>query len=96
MRIELDVDLNRCRDPAPATDKAAGAEQRRSAREDRRLRRIALAQHIDHLVQTGQVESHADIARMCGVSRAAVTKVVDARKQHLPIADNHPSIRPTA
>ena len=61
MRIELDVDLGRSSEPAPAPDDAERAEQRRLARENRHLRRIAMAQHIDHLVQTGQVESYAEI-----------------------------------
>ena len=77
MRIELDVDLGRRSEPPPAHDDATRAEHRHLARQGRHLRRIALAQHIDHLVQSGQVESYAEIARMCGVSRAAVSKVVD-------------------
>ena len=44
-------------------------------REERRLRQLALAQHIDHLVVSGQVESLADVARMCGVSRARVSQL---------------------
>ena len=96
MRIELDVDLGRRSEPPPAHDDATRAEQRHLARQGRHLRRIALAQHIDHLVDSGVVASYAEIARMCQVSRAAVSKVVGALGQQLPTADNHPSTRPTA
>ena len=88
MRIELDVDLSQRAEPPLASDDATRAGQRRSAREERRLRRIALAQHIDRLVQTGQVESYAEVARVCGVSRAAVSKVVDPQNQLLLDSDH--------
>ena len=75
MRIELDIDLKaerRARRDEPSPEPSPPNPVARTAR---LLRRIALAQHIDHLVQTGQVASYAEIARMCGVSRAAVSRV---------------------
>ena len=88
MRIELDVDLSRRSKRVLATSKAERADQRRHARESRHLRRIALAQHIDHLVDSGQVDSYAEVARMCGVSRAAVSRVVTAKRP--PDNRSHP------
>ena len=79
MRIELDADFRaptrRTRRKKPV---AKGAKPGRISRHERTLRRIALAQHIEHLVSTGQVESYAEIALMCGVSRARVSQVVSS------------------
>jgi hypothetical protein len=75
VRVELEIDLRRRDRPAPLSGKAEKAEKRRLDREERRLRQIALAYHIDHLVVTDQVESLAEIARMCGLSRARVSQV---------------------
>ena len=75
MRVELKVNLRRRDRQPPSNDRADKADNRRLDREERCLRQLALAQHIDQLVVTGQVESLAEVARMCGVSRARVSQV---------------------
>ena len=75
MRVELEVDLRRRDRQPPPSGHADNAEKLRLDREERRLRQLALAQHIDYLVVTGRVDSLADVARMCGVSRARVSQV---------------------
>ena len=45
----------------------------------RRLWYIALTRHIDHLIETGEVASLAEVARMCCVSRARITQLSDSR-----------------
>ena len=89
MRIELDVDLSRRVEPPLASDDATRAEQLRLTRENRHLRRIALAQHIDHLVQSGQVESYAEvIGRVYGeATRGGFAR---RRGRILPPADLRP------
>ena len=44
---------------------------------DRQLRWLALALHIEDLVLSGQAASYAEIARICGVSRARVNQLVN-------------------
>ena len=41
----------------------------------RRVRNLALAYWIDHLIRSGEVADLAVVARMCRVSRARVTAV---------------------
>ena len=79
MRVELQVDLRpeRRRPVAkPVVDAEARAEKQRLAREDRRLRQIALARLIEDRIASGQFASLADVARRCLVSRARVSQVV--------------------
>ena len=76
MRVKIEVDLRGRVRRLQSSDKANRATVRRMDREERRLRQIALAQHIDHLIVTGQVGSLAEIARMCGVSRARVSRLI--------------------
>ena len=79
MRVELQVDLRpeRRRPVAkPVVDPEARAENKRLAREDRRLRQIALARLIEDRIASGEFASLADIARRCGVSRARVSQVL--------------------
>jgi len=76
LRVEFRVDLGK-RPPAPKPAPGAKAERQRRDRAARRARNLALAYWIDHLVRTGQVADLAAVARMCGVSRARVTKVLE-------------------
>jgi len=79
MRVELQVDLRPERRPStakPVVDAEARAEKQRLAREDRRLRQIALARLIEERIAVGQFASLADVARRCGVSRARVSQVM--------------------
>lgn len=40
-------------------------------------RRLALAHHIEHLVETGMLTNYADAARRLGVSRARLSQLLD-------------------
>ena len=83
MRVELQVDLrpNGRRPVAkPVVDAGARAENQRLAREDRRLRQIALARLIEERVASGDFASLADAARRCGVSRARVSQTIAAAR----------------
>ena len=62
--------------PKPAPDPATRTERRRQDRTARKARNLALAYYIDWLVRSGEVADLAAVARMCGVSRARVSKVV--------------------
>lgn len=75
LRVEFRVNLRR-RSPAPKPEPGAKAERQRLDRAARKARNLALAYWIDHLIRTGQVADLAEVARMCGVSRARVTAVV--------------------
>lgn len=74
LRVEFRVELgNRRVEPNP--EPGAKAERQRQDRAARRARNLALAYHIDHLIRSGQVADLAGVARMCGVSRARVSKI---------------------
>ena len=62
--------------PKPKADPATRTERRRVNRAARRARNLALAYWIDGLVRSGEVADLAAVARICGVSRARVSKVV--------------------
>ena len=84
MRVELSVDLRPIRRrpvAKPVVDAGARAEKQRLAREDRRLRQIALARLIEERIASGEFASLADAARRCGVSRARVSQVVTISTQ---------------
>ena len=88
LRVEFKVDLGGRR-PAPKPAPGAKAERQRQDRAARKARNLALAYYIDSLVRSGQVADLAAVARMCGVSRARVSKVVgmrgmaEAEQEHL-------------
>ena len=68
MRVELDVDLRPAgAAPKPVVDPEVVAEKRRRAREERLLRRIAMAQVIEARIADGEFADLADVARRCGV-----------------------------
>ncbi len=73
LRVEFKVPTGRRRAPRP--EPGAKAENQRLDRAARRARNLALAYWIDGLVRSGQVESLAAVARMCGVSRPRVSQV---------------------
>ena len=82
MRVTLAVDLRPTRRTSvakPIVDAKARAEKLRRYQEDRRLRRIALAQVIEAKIATGEFASLADAARRCGVSRARVSQVFGSK-----------------
>ena len=84
MRVELQINLRperRLPAPKPVVDAKARAENQRIAREDRRLRQIALARLIEDRIASGEFASLADVARRCGVSRARVSKLADFPSQ---------------
>jgi len=74
LRVEFRVELGNRR-PAPKPAPGAKAERLREDRAARKARNLALAHHIDGLIRNGEVADLATMARMCGVSRARVSKV---------------------
>ena len=75
MRVEIAVELGQTRREPKAEKHKSHAPQIPRVR-DRQLRWLALALHIEDLVQNGKVANLAAVARMCGVSRARVSMVV--------------------
>ncbi len=79
MRVELDVNIRPAGPDPTATDVAPElrAENQRRDREDRWLRRIALARVIEARIVEEEFTDLADVARRCRVSRARVSIVFD-------------------
>lgn len=75
IRVEFRLPPTR-KGPAPKPEPGARAEKWRRERAARRARQLALAYWIDSLIRSGEVADLAGVARMCGVSRARVSKVV--------------------
>lgn len=98
MRIELDVDL-RPTGPGPVAgekpvvDPEARADKQRRDREERMLRRIALARVIEDWVATCKYADLADAARQCRVSRAQISQL--SILQQLPRSVSSERNRPT-
>jgi hypothetical protein len=69
LRIELDAPLGHRKPP----ERPLGPP----SRQDRQLRNLALALHLQHLLDTGQVRNQAEIARLCGISRARVSQLME-------------------
>lgn len=63
--------------PTPEPPPGAKAERLRQERAARRGRNLALAYYIDSLIRSGEVADLAAVARMCGVSRARVSQVLE-------------------
>ncbi len=83
MRVELDFDLRPARpepEVTPVVDPEVVAEKLRRYREDRFLRRVALAQAIEARIAAGEFQDLADAAQRCHVSRARLGKVVAWRE----------------
>ena len=74
MKVEMTVDWDNQPNNRKQQTNAQPAEPPRSLAE-RRLWYIALGRHIDDMIDTGQADSLADIARMCCVSRARVSQI---------------------
>ena len=77
MKVEMTVDWNSLpneerSDPKPRSHYPMTP----TSRAERRLYFIALAQHIEEAVDSGQFESLAAVARACRVSRARVSQMV--------------------
>lgn len=78
LRVEFKMAAsNRRPVPKPEPDPAIRTELRRLDRAARKARNLALAHYIDGMVRSGEVADLAAVARMCGVSRARVSKVVE-------------------
>ncbi len=76
LRVEFKVALgNRRQAPEPAP--GAKWERQRQDRAARRARNLALAYWIDHLIRSGEVADLAAVARMCGISRARASKIMN-------------------
>ncbi|MBU8920582.1 MAG: hypothetical protein KOO63_01865 [Bacteroidales bacterium] len=76
MRVELEVDWK----GSPVQRKRTAKITRRDppySRAERKLWYIAMSQHIDELIDTGQADSLAEVARMCCVSRARISQLFD-------------------
>jgi hypothetical protein len=77
LRVEFRMAVSKRRPtPKPKPTPEARAERKRQDRAERRARNLALAYYIDALVRSGEVADLAAVARLCGVSRARVSKVV--------------------
>ena len=74
MRVELDVDLGSGR-KAPSPTRQAKPEKRNQPSQSARL--IALARHLQHLLDTGQAKDLSHLASMTGVSRARISQIMD-------------------
>lgn len=75
LKVEFRVELRNKR-PSPKPAQGANAKRQQLDRAARRARNLALAYWIDGLIRTGQVADLAAVARMCGVSRAAVSQLL--------------------
>ena len=77
MKVEMKVDWNALpKEPRPAPKPRIRYPEIPRSRAERRLYFIALAQHIEEAVDSGEFESMATVARACKVSRARVSQVV--------------------
>lgn len=61
--------------PAPQLAPEFKAERLRRLRATKRARQLALAHWIEGLIRSGEVEDLATVARLCGISRARVSKI---------------------
>lgn len=75
IRVEFRLPPTR-KEPAPKPEPGARAEQWRQERAARRARQLALAYWIDSLIRSGEVKDLAAAARICGISRACVSKLI--------------------
>jgi hypothetical protein len=78
LRVEFKVAFGGRRpEPKPVPEPGAKAERVRVDRAERRARNLALAHYIDSLIRSGEVADLAGVARMCGVSRARPSQVLE-------------------
>lgn len=75
LTVEFKLAISRRPEPKPVPEPGVKVERLRLDRAARRTRNLALAYWIDGLVRSGEVADLAGVARMCGVSRARVSKV---------------------
>ena len=65
----------------PVRRRMEAAEKRAAVGEakapSRAARMLALAHHVERLVEAGELESYAAVARMLGLTRARMTQVMD-------------------
>jgi hypothetical protein len=77
LRVEFRLAIARRPEPRPLPEPGVKTERLRVDRAARRARNLALAYWIDGLIRSGEVADLAAVARMCGVSRARVTAIMD-------------------
>lgn len=75
LRVEFRVELGNRR-TVPKPEPGAKVERQRQDRAARKVRNLALAYWIDHLIRSGKVADLAAVAKMCHVSRARVSQLV--------------------
>lgn len=88
MPVELNVDLRPMKPepkPKPIADPVPAAEKLRRYREERFLRRVALAQAIEAKIADGTFADLSDVARRCHVSRARVSALVAGARCRRPL-----------
>jgi len=72
----MKVDWKRLpKDPRKIPEPMSAKQESPLPQLDRKLWYIALGRHIDDQIRIGQVESLAQVARMCGVSRARISQL---------------------
>jgi hypothetical protein len=75
LRVEFKLAI--ARRPGPKPEPGIKTERQRQDRAARRAGNLALAYWIEGPIRSGEVADLAGVARMCGVSRARVSKVID-------------------
>ena len=77
MKVEMTVDWNSFpNESRPDSKPPKRHPASPTSRSDRRLYFIALARHIEEVVDSGEFESLAAVARACRVSRARVSQIL--------------------
>ena len=66
----------RSRKPEPPPEPPANTEDRRKLPATRLARQLALAYHVDRLIESGQVTGYADAARRLGITRSRMSQVM--------------------
>ena len=77
--------------PAKTTPKplpGAKAERLRQERAARKARNLGLGHWIDGLIRAGEAENLSAVASLCGVSKAAVTKVIELQGTRNMLQEN--------
>jgi hypothetical protein len=99
LTVEFKLAISRRPEPKPVPEPGVKVERLRVDRAERRARNLALAYWIDWMVRSGQAADLAAVARMCGVSRARVSKIVGLRglakpNQELLLRQGYSQTRP--
>jgi hypothetical protein len=76
LRVEFKLAIARRPEPKPVPEPGVKTERLRVDRAARRARQLALAHYVDSLVRSGEIEDLAAVARLCGISRARISKLI--------------------